>query len=133
MRTVKILVFSLIASTSIAQDVQQKLAVEMSKMQSDSQFRHAIISLYVTDEAGAIVFASNEKTGLAPASCQKIITSVSAYELLGKDFRYKTSIWYEGIVEKGLLNGTLHIKGSGDPSIGSWRILRLSRMNFSVQ
>ena len=54
---------------------------------------------------------------MAPASTQKIITSVTAFELLGKDYRYKTQF---GIVSDK--NGKkLYIKPSGDPTFGSWR------------
>jgi D-alanyl-D-alanine carboxypeptidase/D-alanyl-D-alanine-endopeptidase (penicillin-binding protein 4) len=38
------------------------------------------------------VFALNEQYGLAPASTQKIFTSIAALSLLGKDFTYKTEM-----------------------------------------
>jgi len=68
-------------------------------------------------KTGNIVFDKNSQTGLAPASTQKIITSVTAFETLGKDFRYNTSFAiadYEG-------GKALYIKPSGDPTLGSWR------------
>ncbi|HMJ45909.1 MAG TPA: D-alanyl-D-alanine carboxypeptidase, partial [Ferruginibacter sp.] len=130
MRTVAILAFSLICNISVAQDIKQKISAALTKMRADSQFVHSIISLYITDESGTVIYANNERIGLAPASCQKIITSVSAFELLGKDFRYRTSIWYKGRVEKGILNGVIHIKGSGDPSTGSWRYTAFKQNDF---
>lgn len=59
--------------------------------------------------------------GLAPASCQKVITAVAAFELLGKEYRYKTGFGYEGKITNGILNGNLYLAGSGDPTLGSWR------------
>ncbi|HZH01898.1 MAG TPA: D-alanyl-D-alanine carboxypeptidase/D-alanyl-D-alanine-endopeptidase, partial [Flavisolibacter sp.] len=63
----------------------------------------------------------NAAIGMAPASTQKIITAASAYELLGKDFRYQTEFGYTGSIENGLLKGLLMIRPAGDPTLGSWR------------
>lgn len=107
---------------SFGQDIKVQLSAGMKKLEADSQFRHAIISLYVTDsKTGAVVFSKNEETGLAPASCQKVITSATAFELLGKDYKYKTTLGYDGEIKNGALNGNLYITGYGDPTLGSWR------------
>ncbi len=91
-------------------------------METDEHFKHALVSLYVIDgSTGALVFERNPQVGLAPASCQKVITSVSAYELLGKGYRYKTGIAYDGIINNGILHGNFYIIPSGDPTLGSWR------------
>jgi serine-type D-Ala-D-Ala carboxypeptidase/endopeptidase (penicillin-binding protein 4) len=107
---------------SSAQTINQKLKSAFTQFENDSQLKHAISSLYVIDAAtGKIVFDQNSQIGLAPASTQKIITSVTAFELLGKDYRYKTELGYDGKIENGILKGNLIIKGSGDPTFGSWR------------
>jgi D-alanyl-D-alanine carboxypeptidase/D-alanyl-D-alanine-endopeptidase (penicillin-binding protein 4) len=91
-------------------------------MIADSQFKHAIISLYVIDSKnGKVIFRRNEQAGLAPASCQKVITAATAFELLGNDYNYKTILSYDGEIDKGLLKGNIYIIGSGDPTLGSWR------------
>ncbi|MEO6636662.1 MAG: D-alanyl-D-alanine carboxypeptidase/D-alanyl-D-alanine-endopeptidase, partial [Ginsengibacter sp.] len=51
----------------------------------------------------------------------KVITAATAFELLGHDFTYKTSLAYNGRIENGVLNGDIVIKGSGYPTLGSWR------------
>ena len=94
----------------------------MQAMEKDNQFKHAIISLYVVDsKTGKVIFDKNSQMGLAPASCLKVVTSAAAFELLGKDYRYKTDIGYDGSIEDGKLNGNLFIKALGDPTLGSWR------------
>ena len=60
-------------------------------------------------------------SGLAPASCQKTITSAAAMELLGPSYRYQTVLGYNGEINDGVLKGNLVITGSGDPTLGSWR------------
>ncbi|MBS1760696.1 MAG: D-alanyl-D-alanine carboxypeptidase/D-alanyl-D-alanine-endopeptidase [Bacteroidetes bacterium] len=102
----------------IAQNIAQRLEKAWAQYASDTQLKHAMSSLYVIDAVtGKVVFDKNSQVGMAPASTQKIVTAVTAFELLGKDFKYKTNF---GITEnKGLFN--LYITPSGDPTLGSWR------------
>ena len=115
--------FSLIVSTiSFGQKNLDRLAAAFKTFEADSQFKHAIISLYVVDsKTGKPVFDKNSQVGLAPASCQKVVTSASAFEILGKDFRYKTYIGTDPQGEKDFDAGSLFIIGQGDPTLGSWR------------
>ncbi len=117
------LVFSLAISTvSIGQNIPIRLDAAIKKLQADEQFKHAIISLYVVDsKTGKVVFDKNAQLGLAPASCQKVVTSVSAFEMLGKDYSYKTEMGYDGSLKDTVLNGNLFFTASGDPTLGSWR------------
>ena len=112
----------LLVTGSFAQTVTQKLQKAFTVFEKDSQLNHAISSLYVVDaNTGQVVFDKNSQIGLAPASTQKIITSVTAFELLGKDYRYKTELSYNGKIIDGKLDGNLYITGIGDPTLGSWR------------
>ena len=68
------------------------------------------------------MFAAYPDLGLATASTLKTVTSITAFSLLGKDFRYQTTLGYWGtITADGILNGDLIVKGGGDPTLGSWR------------
>lgn len=49
----------------------------------------------------------------------KTVATATALEILGEDYRYPTTLEYDGILENGTLEGNLYIKGSGDPSLGS--------------
>ena len=101
-----------------AQSVSEKLKGAFDQFEKDAQLQNATSSLYVIDATtGNVLFDKNSTTGLAPASTQKIITSVTAFELLGKDYRYKTEF---GIINDKSLK-SLFIKPSGDPTLGSWR------------
>jgi D-alanyl-D-alanine carboxypeptidase/D-alanyl-D-alanine-endopeptidase (penicillin-binding protein 4) len=97
-----------------AQSIKIKLQEAYRKFEADSQLKHAISSLYVIEEkTGNVVFDKNSQIGLAPASTQKIITAATAFELLGKDYRYKTIFTLD--------SNNLYVAGFGDPSFGSWR------------
>ena len=122
MRIVYCLIFFLLSLNNQAQDVRKKIQAAAERFEKDSQMRHAIYSLYVIDgKTSQIVFDKNSEIGLAPASCQKLFTSGAAFELLGKDYRYRTRLAYEGKIANGSLDGNLYVIGSGDPTLGSWR------------
>ena len=112
----------LLITGSFAQTVSQKLQKAFSTFEKDNQLKYATSSFYVIDaQTGQVVFDKNSRVGLAPASTQKIITGVTAFELLGKNYNYKTSFGYTGEIIDGTLKGNLLITGTGDPTFGSWR------------
>lgn len=105
------------------QSLQQNLQAAFNRLQSDAQCRYASVSLTVLDaKTGETVFAANPNMGLATASTLKTVTTITAFNLLGKDFQYQTAFGYTGtITADGTLNGDVIIKGAGDPTLGSWR------------
>lgn len=105
-----------------AQNVSERVRDAYQRFELDSQLSSAISSLYVINaKTGAIVFEKNARIGLAPASTQKIITSVTAFELLGPAFRYVTELGFSGSLNEGTLEGNIVVRPSGDPTFGSWR------------
>lgn len=114
-----------------AQEVSQRVQKAYQRFEADSQLKHAISSLYVIDaKTGKVVFDKNSQIGLAPASTQKIITSVTAFELLGKDYRYKTELGLTTRLENGLSGQNLIFIGNGDPTFGSWRWEMTNKKNI---
>ncbi len=57
---------------------------------------------------------------MVPASTTKLLTTETALNLLGENYRWITQLEYAGTVdENGTLNGNLYVVGSGDPSLGT--------------
>ncbi len=114
-----------------AQHINQSFNSAFKKFAGDSSFKHALISLYVVNSNSSKSLTEvNINIGMAPASCQKVITAATAYELLGHDYSYKTTLGYTGKIVNGILNGDIIIKGSGDPSLGSWRYKQTTEENI---
>src|ERR1700712_479384 len=115
--------FILIAGFANAQNLQSKLQTAFNRLQADSQCKYASVSLTVLDaKTGETIFAGNPNLGMATASTLKTITSITAFNILGKDFQYQTQFGYSGsVATDGTLNGDIIIKGAGDPTLGSWR------------
>jgi D-alanyl-D-alanine carboxypeptidase/D-alanyl-D-alanine-endopeptidase (penicillin-binding protein 4) len=104
------------------QSITDKLKTATATLENDQQLRHGILSLYVIDaKTGRPVFEKNAHIGLAPASTQKIITSVTSFELLGSGYQFKTYIRSDIEPNDGKLPGNLYFFGNGDPTLGSWR------------
>lgn len=112
----------LLYSTTYAQ-LPQRLEQAFNVLAADPQAKYATTALVVLDAAtGKPLYGRNENVGLATASTLKVITSATAFSLLGKDFHYQTTLAYIGkISPEGVLNGDLVIVGGGDPTLGSWR------------
>jgi D-alanyl-D-alanine carboxypeptidase/D-alanyl-D-alanine-endopeptidase (penicillin-binding protein 4) len=106
-----------------AQSPIQKLEQAFNTFAADSQTKFATVSLCVLDAGtGKTLFARNENLGVSTASTLKTITSATAFGVLGKDFKYQTTLGYNGIISAdGTLTGNLIIIGGGDPTLGSWR------------
>ncbi len=125
MKITKIWLVSLffISGSTFAQTLEHNLQVAFNRLQADTQCRYASVSLTVLDaKTGEKVFAANPYMGLATASTLKTITTITALNLLGKDFQYQTQFGYSGSLSAdGTLNGDIIIKGAGDPTLGSWR------------
>jgi serine-type D-Ala-D-Ala carboxypeptidase/endopeptidase (penicillin-binding protein 4) len=60
-----------------------------------------------------------------PASVMKLITTYAALDQLGADFTWKNRVYIDGMLENGVLQGNLIIRGSGDPKLVLERIEEL--------
>jgi len=122
----------LLATDLIAQTAKSKLQKAYQQFQSDAQLKHATISLYVINaKTGQVVFDKNSQVGLAPASTQKVITATTAFELLGQDYQYKTTVGYPDLPAMShTLAGDLFVKGSGDPTLASFRFPSQNKNQF---
>ena len=122
MKGIMYLALLLLSESILGQDVASKIERAIHQLELDSQLKHGIISIFIVDsKTGSVIYNKNGEIGLAPASCQKIVTSVSAFELLGSNYRFKTSMGYLGNIIEGSLHGNIWILGTGDPTLGSWR------------
>ncbi|HPN12577.1 MAG TPA: D-alanyl-D-alanine carboxypeptidase/D-alanyl-D-alanine-endopeptidase [Spirochaetota bacterium] len=70
--------------------------------------------LYDLDMHTAIA-GHNSSVAFIPASTTKVPITVTALNVLGPDYRFKTYLGYEGSISDGVLDGTLYLKGTGDP------------------
>ena len=90
---------------------------------SVSYMNGASVSIMVKDvNSDSILYSYDAERKVIPASVMKIVTTATALEILGEDFRYETDIMYDGSITDSILYGNIYIRGSGDPSLGSSEI-----------
>ncbi|MFN6992330.1 MAG: D-alanyl-D-alanine carboxypeptidase, partial [Fervidobacterium sp.] len=66
---------------------------------------------------GNVLVSYNEHNLFTPASLTKILSTLVAWEILGPDFRYTTTIYVPRGNISPVLNGDIVIKSNGDPSM----------------
>ena len=99
---------------------QGEVTEEFNILFEKPNYRNATFGIQVIDaETGNELFSRNSEKLMIPASVLKIITSATALEILGTDYRFKTRIGYMGNIQNNILNGDLVIISGGDPTLGS--------------
>lgn len=92
-------------SDSITRIVEEKLA-------------GADVSITVRDRiSGEMIYDYNGLTTVKPASNMKLFTTAAALDVLGKDYRFNTSLYTTGKLSNGVLKGDVYLKGQGDPTL----------------
>lgn len=88
--------------------------------EADPVTRDANVGLLIVDLTTGETIDSYRANNLLPtASTMKVISTATALELLGGDWRWSTYLETDGTVEKGVLHGNLYVRGTGDPTLGS--------------
>ena len=95
--------------------------INVNTMMTDPVLKNATWGFVIYDPKTKKVISSyNENTPLVPASTTKLLTTETALNLLGENYRWNTQLEYSGTIdENGVLTGNLYIVGSGDPSLGT--------------
>ena len=98
--------------------------INVNTMMTDPVLKNATWGFVIYDPKTKKVISSyNENTPLVPASTTKLLTTETALNLLGENYRWNTQLEYSGTVdENGVLTGNLYIVGSGDPSLGTNKV-----------
>lgn len=96
------------------------LANEIRAIIHAEEFGNAFWGVTVVDlSSGRILFDENAGKSFVPASNMKLYTTAAALDQLGPTYQYRTSLYIDGVVEDGVLDGNLIVRGAADPSIGT--------------
>lgn len=113
-------IFAFHTIVGIAQNPSNLVQQKIASVQSAIGLEHASIGIAVSDnQNGEELIKSEPQLSLVPASILKVVTTATALEVFGPDFRFKTTLSYSGIIRNDTLLGDLQIIGGGDPTLGS--------------
>ena len=100
------------------QDWLEGTRSRLETLMGDKLLGHTQLGLMVYDlTTNQPVFVHNERQRQRPASVMKLVTSITALDILGGDYGYHTSICYRGRLEGDTLRGDLFCVGGFDPTI----------------
>ncbi len=93
----------------------------VDNFRKNALLQRANISLLVKNiTTGKTIAEYNSRLSIVPASTMKVVSTATALELLGREYRFKTTLEMDGqLLKDGTLNGNLYINGGGDPTLGS--------------
>lgn len=99
---------------------------------ANPNLKQAPVSIAVKDcNTGLSLMSSGADISITPASVLKLVTTATALEVLGNDFRFQTKVIYQGQLSGKRLSGRLLIEAGGDPTLGSKYFN--SKRNFLTQ
>ncbi len=138
MRKIFILFFISIFPKIYSQDTilslrNHNLNQAINNLKKDKDLKNASIGFVAKDiKSGEIIAAFNPDLSMMPASTQKIITTATAFEVLGKNYRFNTILQYSGTIDTihHVLNGNIYIKGGADPTLGSIYFDKTKKYDF---
>lgn len=113
-------IFTLCSTFTAAQNSTNHIQQKISEWQTTPGLTNASICIAVSDnQTNEKLLETKPQLSLVPASILKTITTATALEVFGPDFRFQTTLSYSGIVHNDTLFGDLQIIGGGDPTLGS--------------
>lgn len=87
----------------------------IQRLVNNPAFKHASVGVSVVDlNTGKTVVSHDIQKSLTPASVLKLITSATAIEVFGENYRYKTDVAFDADNPSRIL-----VIGSGDPTLAS--------------
>lgn len=110
-KTCLLLIIAFLANYTL---LAQTKSAEIQQFLKTKGLEHASVGICVKDFSGKKIASYNPDKSLTPASILKVVTTATALELLGSDYRYKTTLAKDKDDTTRLL-----IQGYGDPTLGT--------------
>jgi D-alanyl-D-alanine carboxypeptidase/D-alanyl-D-alanine-endopeptidase (penicillin-binding protein 4) len=98
-------------------------AIIQNRCLADAKIGIKIVSL----KTGETIYERDSGELLIPASNMKLITSAAALTRLKPNYKFKTTVSYDGTIDGNILNGNLYVKGYGDPKLVTEELLLIVR------
>ncbi len=102
---------------------------KLDSLSNTSMFEASQLGLYVYDiTTGEDIFAVNHRQHMRPASCEKLITAITALDCLGGNYQLRTDLRITGnIREDGVLDGNVFVVGRMDPMLAQGDVYAMAR------
>lgn len=106
---------------------QDSLRFRLDSLLEDPLFETSQVGLMVYDlTADSTLYTYNHRQMLRPASCMKLVTSITALDALGPNYEYQTALYYTGSIQGRTLVGNIYCVGGFDPMITQADVITLA-------
>ena len=106
--------------TMVAQTVSlpwpENVRARLDSLVSDTLLERTQLGLMVYDlSADSAIYRYGSRQTLRPASTMKLLTSITALDVLGSRYDYRTYLYYKGTISDHTLTGDVWLVGGMDP------------------
>ena len=112
----KLILASLTISGAVASLQAQTVQQRVNRLLDTPPFDRATWNVFAQDDRGRVLMNRNGDRYTVPASNTKLVVAAAAAALLPPDYRVRTSVYANGSVSDGIVNGDLILYGRGDPT-----------------
>jgi D-alanyl-D-alanine carboxypeptidase/D-alanyl-D-alanine-endopeptidase (penicillin-binding protein 4) len=99
-------------------DSERKLQAELDGLLASRTFAGTRTAVYAVDvTSGRVLYSYAADDQLNPASNMKLLSTATALDLLGPDFRYATRLVGPAPDAAGVVQGDVWLQGMGDPTL----------------
>ena len=107
------------AAQTAARPGHGPLARRLDALLDRPPFNRVTWGVSVVDDRGRVLYERNGDRLFVPASNTKLVVSAAATVLLPADYRVRTSLYVNGVLRDGVLEGDLILYGRGDPTFST--------------
>ena len=117
MQRLRIFILLLAFSATVCGQVDT-LRMRLDSLLCDPMFETSQVGLMVYDlTADSALYTCNHRQMMRPASCMKLVTAITALDVLGGDYGFETRICYTGDICDSVLTGNVYCVGGFDPTL----------------
>lgn len=111
---------SLTTDSATALPWPQNIVERLDHLMEEPILKRTQLGLMVYDlTADSALYCSGERQTMRPASIMKLVTAITALDLLGSGYQFRTSLYYTGTVRNRTLTGDIYCVGNMDPRFNS--------------
>lgn len=116
-------------STEMQLPWDERVKLELSRFSAEAEHSYFHSAICVWDlTADSLLFGYNNQKVMRPASTQKVITAISALDILGAKHEFRTRAYYTGeITADSTLFGDIYVVGDFDPLYSYGDLRQLAR------
>lgn len=111
----------------------EQLRADIDTLLKSPMFKKSQVGIKIYDlDADSTIYAHSDRQTLRPASTMKLLTAVTALDLIGRDFQYTTGLYMTGEIVDSTLIGDLYCRGGFDPAFNYTDMREFARVVKSI-